>query len=123
MPVDIDRLIAENQKSIEAVTNSILRLADLMDDGLPLSEAIAVNAQLSRAQGDKIHLQLVGGHLLAASTIVSPMDPSVENRLDILSARLDEAILQDFIVAGTFDKIKVALSAAEEISDISRRHT
>ena len=36
MPVDIDRLIAENQKSIEAVTNSILRLADLMDDGLPL---------------------------------------------------------------------------------------
>jgi hypothetical protein len=123
MPVDIERLIAENQKSIEAVTNSVLRLTDLMDDGLPLSEAIAVNAQLSRAQGDKIHLQLVGGHLLAASTIVSPMDPSVENRLDILSARLDEAILQDFIVAGTFDMIKVVLSAAEEISDISRRHT
>lgn len=123
MSVDIERLLAENQKSLTAVNNSVVRLADLMDDGLPLPEAIAVNAQLSRAQGDKIHLQLVGAHLQAAGVIVSPMNPAVEQRLDILSARLDQAILDDFALAGTFDVIKVALSAAEEISDISTRHT
>jgi len=123
MPVDIQRLQAENQKSLDAVDNSITRLRDIADDGLPLSEAIAVNAQLSRAQGDKIHLQLVRGHLLAAGVIVSPMDAAVQGRLDVLSARLDQAILNDFKINAAFDLIKVVLSAAEEISDISSSHT
>ncbi len=123
MPIDIQRLQDENQKSIDAVDNSITRLRDIMDDGLPLSQAIAVNAQLSRAQGDKIHLQLVRGHLLAAGVIVSPIDPGVQGRLDELSARLDQAILNDFKINAAFDVIKVVLSAAEEISDISSSHT
>src|SRR5688572_7008095 len=114
MPVDIQRLQNENQKSLDAVDNSITRLRDISDDGLPLSEAIAVNAQLARAQGDKIHLQLVRGHLLAAGVIVSPMDPGVQGRLDVLSARLDQAILNDFKINAAFDVIKVVLSAAEE---------
>ena len=87
------------------------------------SPTSAVNAQLSRAQGDKIHLQLVRGHLLAAGVIVSPMDPAVQGRLDVLSARLDQAILNDFKINAAFDLIKVVLSAAEEISDISSSHT
>jgi len=123
MPVDIQRLQTENQKSIDALDNSITRLRDIADDGLPLSEAIAVNAQLSRAQGDKIHLQLVRGHLLAAGVIVSPMDPAVQGRLDVLSARLDQAILNDFKINAAFDLVKVVLSAAEEISDITSSHT
>ena len=123
MPVDIQRLQNENQKSLDAVDNSITRLRDISDDGLPLSEAIAVNAQLARAQGDKIHLQLVRGHLLGAGVVVSPMDPAVQGRLDVLSARLDQAILNDFKITAAFDVIKVVLSAAEEISDISSAHT
>ena len=123
MPVDIKRFQAENQKSIQAVDNSITRLRDLMDDGLPLSQAIAVNAQLSRAQGDKIHLQLVGGHLGAAGIVVSEMDPAVEERLDVLSARLDEGIRNDFALDATFDVIKVVLGAAEEVSGIISNHT
>lgn len=123
MPVDIQRLQDENQKSLDAVDNSITRLRDISDDGLPLSQAIAVNAQLARAQGDKIHLQLVRGHLLAAGVIVSPMDPGVQGRLDVLSARLDQAILNDFKINAAFDVIKVVLSAAEEISDITSNHT
>ncbi len=123
MPVDLQRLQSENEKSIEAVDNSITRLRDIMDDGLPLSEAIAVNAQLSRAQGDKIHLQLVGGHLAAAGVVVSEMDPAVEERLDVLSARLDEGIRSDFVTSATFDLIRVVLSAAEEVSDITSNHT
>ena len=110
MPVDIQRLQNENQKSLNAVDNSITRLRDISDDGLPLSEAIAVNAQLNRAQGDKIHLQLVRGHLLAAGVIVSPMDPAVQARLDVLSARLDQAILNDFRINAAFDLVKRALS-------------
>jgi hypothetical protein len=123
MPIDIQRLQNENQKSLDAVDNSITRLRDISDEGLPLSEAIAVNAQLARAQGDKIHLQLVRGHLFGADVIVSPMDPAVQNRLDVLSARLDQAILSDFKINAAFDMIKVVLSAAEEISDISSSHT
>ena len=123
MPVDIARLQAENEKSLKAVENAITRLNDLMDDGLPLSEAIAVNAQLSRAQGDKIHLQLVRAHLSAADVVVSEIDPAVQSRLDVLSARLDEAIRQDFIINAAFDLVKVSLSAAEELSDITSRHT
>jgi hypothetical protein len=122
MPVDIQRLQAENAKSLEAVDNAITRLVDLMDDGLPLSLAIAVNAQLSRAQGDKIHLQIVRGHLASAGVIVSEMDPEVEARLDVLATRLDQAIRNDFIVSAAFDLVKVVLSAAEEVSDITSRH-
>ena len=122
MPVDIQRLQAENAKSLEAVDNSITRLADMMDDGLPLSLAIAVNAQLSRAQGDKIHLQIVRGHLAAAGVIVSEMDPEVEARLDVLATRLDEGIRNDFIISAAFDLVKVVLSAAEEVSDITSSH-
>jgi hypothetical protein len=122
MPIDITRLQAENAKSIEAVNNSIARLSAMMDEGLPLSNAIAVNAQLNRALGDKIHLQLVRGHLLAAGVIVQEMSAAVQDRLDELSARLDDAIRQDFIISATFDVIKKSLSAAEEISDIASAH-
>lgn len=122
MPVDIQRLQTENAKSVEATNNSITRLSDLMDDGLPLSDAIAVNAQLSRAQGDKIHLLIVGGHLGAAGVIVKEMDPEVEARLDVLATRLDQGIRNDFKVSAAFDLIKVVLSAAEEVSDITSRH-
>ena len=122
MPVDIQRLQTENAKSIVAVNNSITRLSDLSDDGLPLSDAIAVNAQLARAQGDKIHLLIVGGHLGAAGVIVNEIDPDVEARLDVLATRLDAAIREDFKINATLDLIRVALSAAEEISDITNRH-
>jgi hypothetical protein len=119
MPVDIQRLQTENAKSIVAVNNTITRLSDLSDDGLPLSDAIAVNAQLARAQGDKIHLLIVGGHLGAAGVIVKEIDPAVEARLDVLAARLDDAIRDDFKLHATLDVILVALNAAEEISLIT----
>jgi hypothetical protein len=122
MAVDIQRLQTENAKSIDAVNNSITRLLDLMDDGLPLSQAIAVNAQLSRAQGDKIHLMIVRGHLLAADVIVSEINPDLQARLDVLAGRLDDAIRDDFKLNATLDLIRVALSAAEEISDITSSH-
>lgn len=122
MPVDIQRLQTENAKSIVAVNNTITRLSDLSDDGLPLSDAIAVNAQLARAQGDKIHLLIVGGHLGAAGVIVKEIDPAVEARLDVLAARLDDAIRDDFKLHATLDLILVALNAAEEISLITSNH-
>ena len=122
MPVDIQRLQTENARSIVAVNNSIARLSDLADDGLPLSDAIAVNAQLARAQGDKIHLLIVGGHLGAAGVIVKEMDQDVEVRLNDLAGRLDAAIRDDFRINATLDLIRVALSAAEELSSITTQH-
>ena len=122
MPIDITRLQEENKKSIDALDNSLIRLSRLMDEGLPLSQAVAVNAQLSRAQGDKIHFQVVRGHLLAAGTIVREMSAEREARLDELSARLDDAIRDDFAINATFAVVKRAISAAEEITDITSSH-
>jgi hypothetical protein len=123
MPVDIQRLREENAKSIAAVDHSISRLRDLLDEGPPLSVALDINAQLNRAQSDKIHLQLLRGHLQAALAVVAPISPAVQARLDELSARLDQAILNDFAINATFAVIRRVLGAAEEISDITSAHT
>ena len=123
MPIDIARLKAENAKAIEAVDNSIERLQAMVDEGLPFSEAAAVNADLADARGDKVHLQNLRGHLSAAVVIVSEMDPSVQNRLDLLSARLDAAIRHDFVVSATLDVVRSSLNAAQEISNIISNHT
>lgn len=122
MPIDITRLQEENKKSIDALDNSLIRLSRLMDEGLPLSQAVAVNAQISRAQGDKIHFQIVRGHLLAGGTIVREMSAERQARLDELSARLDDAIRDDFAINATFAVVKRAISAAEEITDITSSH-
>ena len=123
MPVDLERLQIENQKSLDAVNNSIARLMDLADDGLPLSRASAVNAQLIRAQADKVHLQIVRAHLRAAQVVVSEIDETVQNRLDRLSDRLDAAIREDFAINAGIDFIRTVLGAAEEISAITMDHT
>lgn len=119
----IEALREANSKAIEAVNNSLTRLNRLMNSGLPLSEASAVNAQIARAQGDKLHLQIIGGHLLAGATIVRPLSGEVQDRLDVLAGRIDDAIRADFVLQATFDVVKRTLSAAEELSDITSAHT
>ena len=119
MPVNITRMREENQKAIDAMDNSIQRLQALLDKGPPFSEELDIKAELRRAKKDKIHLQLVRGHLRAADTIVNPISQSVEARLDELSARLDAAILQDFTINATFTVVRKVLSAAKEISEIA----
>lgn len=122
MPIDIARLLAENAKSLEAVDNCITRLTAMVDEGLPSSQAARAEAELARAGGDKIHHEGVRAHLTAATVIVSEMDPSVQNRLDTLSDRLDAAIRQDFVISATLDTIQVTLNAAQEISSIIMDH-
>jgi hypothetical protein len=123
MPVDLQRLQDDNQKSLDAVNNSIARLMDLSDDGLPLSQASAVNTQLIRAQADKVHLQIVRAHLGAAGVIVEPMDADTADRLDELSEKLDAAILDDFVINAGLDFIRTILDAAEEISTITLKNS
>ena len=122
MAIDLNRLVDENTRSLVATDNCISRLGNLMSQGLPLSQAIAVNAQFSRATGDKIHLQLVGAHLNAANVVVAPVNPNVEARLDELSRRLDQAILNDFALNATISMIRSGLSAVEEIGGITMDH-
>ena len=123
MAVNIARLRRENQKSIEALNNSISRLRDMLDEGPPLHEEIAITAELNNAQSNKVHLQLVRAHLNAAGTIVAPISPDVEARLDVLSARLDEAILEDFVINATFDVVQKVLGAVKEISTLTSQNT
>ena len=119
----IEELREANSKSIEAVNNSLTRLNRLMNSGLPGSQADAVNAQIARAQGDKIHLQVIRGQLLAGATIVEPLSDEVQNRLDVLAGRIDDAIRADFIIHATFDVVRRTLSAVEELSNITSAHT
>jgi uncharacterized protein YjbI with pentapeptide repeats len=122
MLIDINNLIDENTKSIEATNNCITRLSALMNQGLDLSDAIQVNAQLSRATGDKIHLQLVRAHLNAANVIVSEMDQQTLDRLEVLSNRIDRAILADFTLNATISMIQKGLGAVEGIAGITLNH-
>ena len=123
MPVDLERLQTENEKSLTAVNNSIRRLKDIKESGLSFSKAAVVNDELIRAEADKIHLQQVRAHLAAAATVVQPIDPSVAAKLDELSARLDNAIRNDFVLNATLDVVRTALRAAQEIANITMSHT
>lgn len=118
----IEALREANRNAIEAVNNSLTRLNRLMNSGLPLSQASAVNAQIARAQGDKFHLQVIRGHLLAGATVVEPLSTEVQDRLDVLAERIDNAIRADFVISATFEVVKRTLSAVEELSDITSAH-
>lgn len=121
MPIDIPRLQAENEKSLEAVENSIARLPGLTDE-LPNSKAILIHDELVRARAEKAHLEMIRGHLRAAGVTVKEMDPSVVSRLDALAARLDRAIRDDFVTSATLELVTATLNAAREVSNITSQH-
>lgn len=123
MAIDLNILIDENTKSLQATDNCITRLFSLMNQGLPLSHAAQVNAQLSRATADKIHLQIVRAHLNAANVIVAEIDQQILDRLEMLAARIDVAILNDFKLQASISMIRTALNAVEEIAGITESHT
>lgn len=115
---ELNRLLDKSGKAIQATQNVIAFLNDQLSLGLPLHEEAAINAQLARANGDLIHLQLVEAHLRAAAATIAPLPQSKLQRLDVLADRLDQAIRKDFILNATLALAKKALRTAEEIGGI-----
>ena len=123
MPVDLNRLKDENTKAMAAVDNSITRLKDLDNDGLPLPDATEVSDELIRAKADKSHLETLRIHLTAGGVVTKPMDASVEKRLDKLAATLDIGIQNDFKVNAALSLVKTVLDAAQGVHDIVEDHS
>jgi hypothetical protein len=115
---ELNRLLEKSGNAIIAEKNVISFLQDQLSLGLPLHEQAAVNAQLARATGDLIHLQLVEANLRASVAIIPALPKATQRKLDKLEAKLDQAIQNDFMLNGTLAIAKTVLEAAEEIGEI-----
>lgn len=115
---ELNRLLETSGKARQAQKNIIAFLQDQLSLGLPLHEQAAINAQLARANGDLIHLQLVEANLRASVAMIPGFSKATQRKLEKLEAKLDQAIRNDFIINATLAIAKTALEAAEEIGTI-----
>ena len=123
MPVDINRLRAENQKSLTATDNSIARLRAFQMQGPPPPIDSIIAGELSRAVNDKVRFETIRAHLKAGAVIVNPLPAETVARLEKLADVLDKAILSDFVINSTLGMVVDTLKAAKELNGIIRNST
>ena len=118
---DRDELRAKNQKAIETLNASIDRLRELRK-GTELTIRKRFDREIARANEQITDLEIINGHLAAASTTIDPIDPSTQARLDELANRIDQAILNGFKLNAAFDTVLNVIAFAEEIGSIVDSH-
>jgi len=110
-------VIAKNQTAIEACTQSIDRLDNIV--GLSGSKEHKRITQRSRAVNERTNLRQVNAHLRAAGTTFKPLADSVAGELNDLGNRLDQQIRNDLIAGATIDFITSVLQDVAKIRDIT----
>ena len=118
---DREELQAQNQKAIEALNASVDLLRELRK-GKELTIRKRFDREIARATEQITDLEIIDGHLAAASTTIDPIDPSTQARLDELAGRIDQAILNDFKLNAAFDTVLDVIAFAEEIGSIVDTH-
>ena len=121
MPPSRDELIARNTAAIRALEQSIERLRELRK-GTDLEDRKRFNREIARADEEITELETVNGHLIAIGTVIEPISPETQARLDELADRIDEAILADFKLNAAFDTVMDVISFAQEIGAIIDSH-
>lgn len=121
MSLDKNQLRERNTFAIRALEKSVERLRELRK-GKTLTIRKRYNREIARAIEEITDLQLINGHLGAATTVVEPMSAAVQSRLDELADRLDQAIRDDFILNAAFETVLDVISFAEEIGAIIDSH-
>lgn len=124
MPLTTNEMIARNTAAIEALGLAVERLRELRK-GKELTIRKRYTREIARANEEITDLEIVNGHLRAASTTIDPISNEVQARLDVLAERIDEAIRNDFKVNAAFETVLDVISFAEEIGAIidSHEHT
>jgi len=110
-------VIAKNQTAIEACTQSIDRLDNIV--GLSGSKEHKRITRRSRAVNERTNLRQVNAHLRAAGTTFKPLADSVAGELNDLGNRLDQQIRNDLIAGATIDFITSVLQDVAKIRDIT----
>lgn len=116
-----DELVQRNTDAIRALEQAIDRLRELRK-GADLEDRKRFNREIARAGEEIIELETVNGHLRAAATVIDPISPETEARLDELANRLDRAILSDFKFNAALDTVMDVISFAQEIGSIIDSH-
>ena len=122
MSISKAEAIKANEDAIKALEASIKRLQQLRK-GVSRDERRDLRSGISTARAEIREIQIINEHLRAASTVVAPMDPSVEQRLQVLADRLDKAILKDALLNVTLETVLGVIEAAEEVSAIIDDHS
>lgn len=122
MPVQFSKaaVIEKNQTAIEACTQSIERLDNIV--GLSVAKEQKRIIQRSNAVNERTNLRQVNAHLKAAGTTVRPMADKLADELNELGNRLDQLIRDDLIANATIDFITSVLTDAAKIRAITDAH-
>ncbi len=121
MPLSIEQMIARNTAAITALNESADRLRELRK-GKTLTVRKRFDREIARVDEQITELEIVNGHLRAATVTIAPISSETQNRLDELANRIDQAIRNDFAINATFETVLDVISFAEEVGAIIHDH-
>ena len=121
MVTNAEELIERNEAAIAALNAAVERLETLRT-GTDLEDRKRFDREIARANDEITDLEILGGHLVATTTVIDPISPETEERLEKLAGRIDAAILSDFKIRATFETVQDVISFAQEIGTIIDSH-
>ena len=121
MATDANDLIKRNDAAIAALQKAIAELEE-MKKGTNLDDRKRFVREIDRASEEITDLEILGGHLVASTTVIDPINPQTEQRLDELASRIDRAILNDFKLNAAFETVQDVIGFAKEIGTIIDSH-
>ena len=122
MSVSSADAIKANDDAIKALEESIKRLTQLRK-GQSRDDRKRINNMISSARAEIIETGIINEHLRAGDVVVAPMNPAVEQKLQVLADRLDNAIRQDALLVANLETVLDVIKAAEEVSAIIDDHS
>jgi len=121
MALTPNEMISRNTAAIKVLGLAVERLRELRK-GKELTIRKRYTREIARALEEITDLEIVNGHLRAASTVIDPIDGNVQARLDVLADRIETEIRKDFKISAAFDTVLDVISFAEEIGAIIDSH-
>jgi hypothetical protein len=122
MSVSPEQAIKANDDAIKALEESIKRLTQLRK-GQSRDDRKRINNLIAGARAEIIETGIINAHLRATNVEIAAMDREVEQRLQVLTARLDEAIREDALLVARLETVLDVIKAAEEVSAIIDDHS
>jgi hypothetical protein len=123
MATTLQDLIKNNKDVLTVLGQSLARLKELRSQGPPPGALNRILAQINTTQAALSTAEIIHVHLRAASTVVQAIPPAEEEQLNELARSLDKTILANTIAGAAFSFVQAAVAEAEEVQEITLRHT